>query len=121
MAPRVRGVYYDGKLFTVNMMEVNASDPLIAKNKSINEIYASNDLDEEQEFLSVIDAIPTDGMNPLWRQGLEAIRRSRTIHGFYSRSALEQRQQARATRRLLAQLLDQLRSDRGVAAPRRIG
>ena len=45
---------------------------------------------------------------PRTPEGLEAIRRSRTVHGFYSRRALEQRRQARATRRLLAQLLDQL-------------
>jgi hypothetical protein len=36
--------------------------------------------------------------------------RQRTIHGFYSRSAVEQRRQARATRRLLAQLLDHRRA-----------
>jgi hypothetical protein len=47
---------------------------------------------------------------PRTAAGLEAIRRSRTVHGFYSRSAMEQRRQARATRRLLAQLLDQLRT-----------
>jgi len=47
---------------------------------------------------------------PRTAAGIETIRRSRTIHGFYSRSAIEQRRQARATRRLLAQLLDQLRA-----------
>ena len=47
---------------------------------------------------------------PRTPEGLEAIRRSRTVHGFYSRSAIEQRRQARATRRLLAQLLNQLRT-----------
>jgi len=26
------------------------------------------DLDEEQEFIPVIDAVPADGMNPLWEQ-----------------------------------------------------
>ena len=84
-----RPVYYDGKLFTVNMMEVNASDPLIAKNKSINEIYASNDLDEEQEFLSVIDAIPTDGMNPLWRQIFIVFNPGFTPHQFTSDDQIE--------------------------------
>jgi hypothetical protein len=42
--------YYDGELFTVNMFEVPASDPLIEHNSSINIIYATNDLDEEQDF-----------------------------------------------------------------------
>ena len=37
-------------------------------------------------------------------EGVDAIRRSRTVHGFYSRSAIEQRRQARTTRRLLAQM-----------------
>jgi hypothetical protein len=41
--------------------------------------------------------------------GLEAIRRSRTIHGFYSHIATEQRRQARTARRLFADLLDQRR------------
>ena len=46
---------------------------------------------------------------PRTPEGLEAIRRSLTIHGFYSRSAIEQRRQARIARRLFADLLDQLR------------
>src|SRR5437867_1690822 len=47
--------YYDGELFTVNMFEVPASDPIIAHNSSANIIYATNDLDEEQDFVPVID------------------------------------------------------------------
>lgn len=62
--------YYDGKLFTVNMKEMpkGASSSLIANNSSINTIYVSNDLDEPQDFIPVIDAIQGDGFNPLWRQ-----------------------------------------------------
>src|SRR6185295_16161509 len=33
---------------------------LLDSNRSINTIYATNDLDEEQDFLSVIDAIQGD-------------------------------------------------------------
>jgi hypothetical protein len=64
--------FYDGELFTVNMKEMpdNASDSLRGSNMSINTIYASNDLDEEQEFTPVIDAIQGDGFNPLWDQVL---------------------------------------------------
>jgi len=62
--------YYDGDLFTVNMKEMPNSDPLLANNKSINTIYATNDLDEEQDFIPVIDAIQGEGFNPLWRQVL---------------------------------------------------
>jgi hypothetical protein len=40
--------YYDGELFTLNMMEMPNSDPLILHNRSINLIFVSKDLDEEQ-------------------------------------------------------------------------
>ena len=64
--------FYDGDQFTVNMKEMpaGASAALIAHNPSINTIYATNDLDEEQDFFPVIDAIQGDGFNPLWRQVL---------------------------------------------------
>ena len=61
-------VFYDGVQFTVNMFEVPGEGAILEHNKSVNEIYATNDLDEEQEFLPVIDAIQGDGFNPLWHQ-----------------------------------------------------
>ena len=78
--------FYDGELFTVNMKEMpaNASDSLIGNNKSINEIYASNDLDEEQDFMPVLDAIQGDGFNPLWRQNLIVFNPGFTPHQFFS-------------------------------------
>ena len=78
--------YYDGNLFTVNMKEEpdNASASTIANNRSINEIYASNDLDEEQDFIPVIDAIQGDGFNPLWRQNLIVFNPGFTPHQFVS-------------------------------------
>ena len=62
--------YYDGQLFTVNMKELpsTASASTIAQNPSINQIFTTKDLDEEQEFFPVIDAIQGDGFNPLWQQ-----------------------------------------------------
>src|SRR6266496_3678722 len=51
-------------------MPGNAEGSLIGENPSINTIYASNDLDEEQEFIPVINAIQGEGFNPLWRQVL---------------------------------------------------
>jgi hypothetical protein len=62
--------YYDGRLFTVNMKELasTASVSTIAQNPSINQIFTTQDLDEEQEFSPVIDAIQGDGFNPLWQQ-----------------------------------------------------
>src|SRR5436190_5181867 len=79
-----RPVFYEGQQVTVNMFEVPASDPLLAKNKGVNTIYATNDLDEEQDFLSVIDAVPGDGMNPLWHQVLIVFNQGFTPHQFTS-------------------------------------
>jgi hypothetical protein len=78
--------FYDGKSFTVNMKEMpeTASASLIGPNPSINTIYASNDLDEEQEFTPVIDAIQGDGFNPLWRQVLIVFNEGFTPHQFVS-------------------------------------
>ena len=81
--------YYDGELFTVNMFEVPASDPLIARNPSINVIYATNDLDEEQDFAPVIDAIQGEGFNPLWLQVLISFNAGFTPHQFVSEEEIE--------------------------------
>ena len=78
-----RPVFYDGGQVTVNMFEVPAS-ALLDSNRSINTIYATNDLDEEQDFLSVIDAIQGDGFNPLWHQVLIAFNPGFTPHQFFS-------------------------------------
>ena len=78
-----RPVFYDGGLVTVNMFEVPAS-ALLDSNRSINTIYATNDLDEEQDFLSVIDAIQGDGFNPLWHQVLIVFNPGFTPHQFFS-------------------------------------
>ena len=79
-----RPVFYEGDRVTVNMLEVPASEALLEQNRSINTIYASNDLDEEQDFLSVIDAIQGEGFNPLWRQVLIVFNQGFTPHQFVS-------------------------------------
>jgi hypothetical protein len=86
-----RPVYYDGKLFTVNMKELsdNAAEKIIASNTAVNEIYATNDLDDPQDFNSVIDAIPTDGFNPLWLQQLIVFNAGFTPHQFFSDDEVE--------------------------------
>src|SRR6266487_2445739 len=78
--------FYDGAQFTVNMKEMpaGAEGSLLATNPSINTIYASNDLDEEQDFIPVIDAIQGDGFNPLWQQVLIVFNRGFTPHQFVS-------------------------------------
>jgi hypothetical protein len=77
--------FYEGELFTVNMFEVPAAEgSLIEKNPSINTIYASNDLDEEQDFVPVIDAIQGEGFNPLWQQVLIVFNEGFAPHQFVS-------------------------------------
>jgi len=66
------------------MFEVPASEALLENNRSINTIYASNDLDEQQDFLSVIDAIQGEGFNPLWHQVLIVFNQGFTPHQFVS-------------------------------------
>ena len=65
------------------MFAVPAS-ALLDSNRSIKTIYATNDLDEEQDFLSVIDAIQGDGFNPLWHQVLIVFNPGFTPHQFFS-------------------------------------
>jgi len=78
--------YYDGKLFTVNMKQQpdGASASTIGNNGSVNEIFASNDLDDEQDFVPVINAIQGDGFNPLWQQVLIVFNPGFTPHQFFS-------------------------------------
>ena len=74
--------FYDEELFTVNMKEMPNGGP--ENNPNLNFIYASNDLDEEQDFIPVIDAIQGDGFNPLWRQVLIVFNTGFTPHQFFS-------------------------------------
>jgi hypothetical protein len=78
--------FYEGELVTVNMKEMpdDASASLIGKNSSVNTIYASNDLDEEQDFMPVIDAIQGEGFNPLWQQVLIVFNEGFRPHQFVS-------------------------------------
>ena len=78
--------FYDGTLLTINSVEVpeGASDATIESDKSLNEIYATNDLDDPQDFFPVIDAIQGDGFNPLWRQNLIVFNAGFTPHQFKS-------------------------------------
>jgi hypothetical protein len=81
-----RPVYYDDELFTVNMKELSedAAAKIIENNISVNIIYAYNDLDDPQDFNSVIDAVPADGFNPLWLQMLIVFNPGFTPHQFFS-------------------------------------
>ncbi len=83
--------FYEDELFTINLFELSdtASASIIAKNQSLNEIYASNDLDEEQDFIPVIDAVPTDAFNPLWHQFLIVFNSGFTPHQFMSEEDID--------------------------------
>lgn len=77
--------FYEGRSVTVNMFEVPAADgSVLDKNASVNTIYASNDLDEEQDFVPVIDAIQGEGFNPLWHQVLIVFNEGFAPHQFVS-------------------------------------
>ena len=78
--------FYDGQQVTINLLELSAGAEaaLLANDPSVNTIYASNDLDEEQQFLPVINAIQGDGFNPLWQQVLIVFNAGFTPHQFTS-------------------------------------
>jgi hypothetical protein len=83
--------FYEGEIFTVNMKELpaNASASILAKNKNFNEIYATNDLDDPQDFFPVINAIQGEGFNPLWHQILIVFNPGFTPHQFVSEDEVE--------------------------------
>ena len=58
---------YDGNLFKIIFVEFSpqAERSLIAHNPSINFIYRCDDF---PGFISVLDAIPGDGMNAVWQE-----------------------------------------------------
>lgn len=74
--------FYDGESFTVNMKQMPHEGPVGSPN--LNTIYASNDLDDEQDFVPVIDAIQGDGFNPLWVQVLIVFNPGFAPHQFFS-------------------------------------
>src|SRR6185295_11740057 len=63
--------YYDGNLFNVQFVEFSAAaeKSLLQHNKSLNFIYQSDPgLPGGEPFISVIDAVPADGFNPIWEE-----------------------------------------------------
>ena len=61
--------YYDGNLFTIHFVEFSptAERSLLQHNASLNFIYQSDPgLPGGQPFVSVIDAVPGPGFNPVW-------------------------------------------------------
>ena len=63
--------YYDHNLFTIQFVEFSpaAEKSLLQHNASLNFIYQSDPgLPGGQPFISVIDAVPADGFNPVWEE-----------------------------------------------------
>ena len=79
--------YYDSTIFTIMFVEFSsqAEASLIAHNQSLNFIYQSDPgLPGGQPFISVIDAIPGDGMNPVWQEVQITFNDGFTPHQLYS-------------------------------------
>ncbi len=79
--------YYDGQLFTIQFVEFapGAEQNLLQHNQSLNFIYQSDPgLPNNQPFISVIDAVPTDGFNPVWEEVQITFNQGFTPHQFYS-------------------------------------
>ena len=63
--------YYDHQLFNIHFVEfsANAEQKLLQHNHNLNLIYQSDPgLPGGAPFISVIDAIPGDGFNPIWEE-----------------------------------------------------
>ena len=63
--------YYDHELFNIQFVEFSpaAEQKLLQHNNSLNFIYQSDPgLPGGAPFISVIDAIPGDGFNPIWEE-----------------------------------------------------
>ncbi|MGE5457907.1 MAG: hypothetical protein ACM3RX_06095, partial [Methanococcaceae archaeon] len=62
--------YYDHKLFTILFFEFpsKAEETLLNHNPGINFIYQSDQGLPGGPFISVLDAVPGDGMNPVWEE-----------------------------------------------------
>jgi len=63
--------YYDHNLFNIQFVEFSAAaeKALLQHNTALNFIYQSDPgLPGGQPFISVIDAVPGDGFNPIWEE-----------------------------------------------------
>src|ERR1043166_569171 len=63
--------YYDHELFTILFVEFSpqAERSILQHNTALNFIYQSDaGLPGNEPFISVIDAVPGDGFNPIWEE-----------------------------------------------------
>jgi len=79
--------YYDSKIFTIGFWELPSMGEAMTllHNGQINFIYQSDQAVEAGfNFISVIDAVPGDGMNPLWNEVQIVFKVGVTPHQFFS-------------------------------------
>jgi len=88
--------YYDHQLFTINFKQLVVSGATLqSKNSQLNIIWQSDPgLPGGQPFISVIDAIPADGMNPLWVECQITFNSGHTPRQFFSDNEVEAAQQS---------------------------
>ena len=77
--------FYDGDQVTINSVQISdTAAEQVGSNPSHNLIFVTNDLDDPQDFLPVLDAIQGDGFNPLWEQIRIVYNPGVTPHQFFS-------------------------------------
>ncbi len=84
--------YYDHNLLTIHFGEFSstAEKALLQHNTSLNFIYQSDPgLPGGQPFISVIDAIPGDGFNPIWEEIQIAFTSGHTPRQLFSDTEVE--------------------------------
>ncbi len=84
--------YYDHELFNIQFVEFSpaAEKALLQHNRSLNFIYQSDPgLPGGQPFISVIDAIPGDGFNPIWEEVQITFRPGHTPRQLFSDDEIE--------------------------------
>ena len=84
--------YYDHELFNIQFVEFSpaAEKTLLQHNKSLNFIYQSDPgLPGGHPFISVIDAVPADGFNPIWEEVQIAFTAGHTPRQLFSDTDVE--------------------------------
>src|SRR5713101_2498732 len=83
--------YYDAKLFNIQFVEFSSTaEQQLLSNPGLNFIYQSDPgLPGGQPFVSVIDAIPTDGFNPIWEEVQIAFKAGITPRQLFSDTEVE--------------------------------
>jgi len=84
--------YYDHNLLTIQFVEFSpaAEKSLLQHNNSLNFIYQSDPgLPGGLPFISVIDAVPGDGFNPIWEEVQIAFTAGNTPRQLFSDTEVE--------------------------------